>query len=322
VDDARRGHSLKVVGICHGSTVIEQSILLVGKRTRQSGRSILDGEGKVKHVLRVKEGVRVTIRDLTIEGGKVRNLLGAGILNRGSLKMRDVVVRLNKAGNGGGGIYNEGRLVVQGASRIKSNRGPGSGGLLNAGIAWMSDTVTIRDNRGGGVVNRGTLVLNDASSIRDNIGPGVMNGQEAHDWQGPPAAYGSLTLNDESSISGNSGSAVWNANGSLVMTGSSTLRDNLGSSPGGGVYNAPHGTVTLTRMSSIQGNRGQFAGGVYNLGGSLTMTDSSSIHDNHASSSLGAGGLWSHGNNLVGVYCAPQMYANVYGNTPSDCSFE
>jgi hypothetical protein len=184
VKTAKPGASLVVNGTCHGTTVIRISLAIDGEREKRAGRPILDGDAKVKHVLRIRPGVRVTIRGLTIQGGRVRNLYGAGIINRGTLKLRDVVVRRNKSGSYGGGIYNEGTLLLEGASRIRRNRGYASGGLMNAGTARMSDTASIRDNRGGGVVNRGTLVLNDAASIRDNAGDGVANGSAGYQFEG------------------------------------------------------------------------------------------------------------------------------------------
>ena len=86
------------------------------------------------------------------------------------------------------------------------------------------------------------------------------------------------------------------------------------------------------RGSSVQGNSG---GVENNIGGSVTMTGSSTIRDNHlgvpthrvVAASLAPNpphpaGLDSRGGTLLGVSCAPQTDANVYGNTPDDCYFE
>ena len=81
---------LVVRGTCHGETLIDRSLVIDGEQSRQGGRPTLDGDDRSR-VVTVTQGVVVTIRDLTIEGGRAFRI-GGGILNRGTLVLRDVVV--------------------------------------------------------------------------------------------------------------------------------------------------------------------------------------------------------------------------------------
>ena len=79
-----------------------------------------------------------------IQGGR------RGIVNRGNLALRDVVVLGNGADVEGAGVYNDAgaTLVLHGSSSIRHNTASGAG---------------------GGVLNAGTLVLSDSSSIMHNV---------------------------------------------------------------------------------------------------------------------------------------------------------
>jgi hypothetical protein len=106
------------------------------------------------------------------------------------------------------------------------------------------------------------------------------------------------------------------------MGGKSAIADNAGT----GVCNGRASLLTMNGSSSIHGNRtNESVGGVSSYSGILTMTGSSAIYDNHANSTYGTGGVYAsvsqtYGGALIGVYCAPHTFANVYGNTPKDCA--
>ena len=297
VDAARPSARLVVMGTCHGKTVIHGDVVIEGVRTGRLGRPALDGDGR-ERVLVIAPGVNVAIRDLAIQDGRARAVkIGGGITNRGDLTLRDVVVRRNRTSLAegpmdgpeyvpdlGGGIYNTGSLSLSGSTKVAGN------------------TSTL----GGGIYNSGTLLMTDSSSIRGNL--------QHRDISVLGWGYGLYNI------------------GTLIMRGSSNITRNLGGgywNPGFGVRNT--GSMTLEDSSTVRGN----SGGVSNAGGSLTMSGSSTIRDNHLGCPpTGSGciiwlqnpphpaGLDSHGGTLVGVTCAPQTYANVYGNTPDDCYLE
>jgi hypothetical protein len=350
VDAAKPGARLVVKGVCHGGTFIDKDIAIRGLKTSKTGKPVLDGDESAR-VLTIKPKVKVSIRDLVIQGGRATRIPdGGGISNKGRLTLRDVVVRDNESSGReddgawigrGGGIYNEGLLHLRGRSEVTGNhvasfRLETGSGIYNAGRLILDDGSRIRSNSGGyGVVNAGTLVMNDSSNVGRNDGSkgsfGVNNA-------------GTLVMNDASSIS-NDGSLA--NSGTLVMNDASSIHHNtiLGDAlfcatgAGGGVRNT--GSLRLNDSASIHDNgvsggcgprrpppadraRG---GGVYNEG-SLTMTGASSIHSNavawtvDGAAGLGGGLYNASGGTLTGVNCAQETGANVYANTPDDCHFE
>jgi hypothetical protein len=143
VRQASSGDRLSVRGTCLGSVQLRKDLEIAGERTESSGLPTLDGIGSPA-VVTVKPGIAVTLRDLSIQGGQ------RGVLNRGSLRLRDATVLGNGARLEGGGAYNAagGILVLEGSSSIRHNTARGAG---------------------GGVLNAGLLVLRDSSSIAHNV---------------------------------------------------------------------------------------------------------------------------------------------------------
>jgi len=347
VDAASTGDHLTVAGTCHGTTVIDKNLLIEGKRTR-SGTPTLDGDGKLRPLtimgsrpgrVRVTRAPRVTIRDLTIRDGRASppihvpeygGAVGGGIWNDGTLKLLDVVVRDNRGAIRGGGIFNatHATLRLNGRTRIIGNKATYSGGGIEC---WYC-----------------TVILNDSSTIEGNTAR-----PRYGDGGGVFIYHGQLTLNGSSAIRGNTarshGGGVFYFEAGIVLNDTSSIRDNRAGASGGGIFDTgPYdydfpggGGITLNDASSITGNRAAASdsccerrcGGTRSLGGGVwvafattfTMTGASVISGNHAA--CGAGGLYSEigpdsSGSLVGVSCAPQTLANVYGNTPDDCYIE
>jgi len=278
---AKPGARLIVKGTCHGGTSINKDITIVGKKTKRTGRPVLDGKDKAR-VLTIKPKVKVSVRSLVIRNGKATRIpSGGGISNKGRLRLKDVVVRRNEATRGGG-IYNEGVLRIRGRSVVSGN---GSrNGLYNVGRVVLEGVARIRENCcAEGVYNEGVLVMKDRSAISDNDGWRTGGGVENR---------GTLTMNDASSISEDSYLGGVRNHDTLTMNDSSSIRDNSAgggyaagfgfAGHGGAVHN--YGTLAMNGQSSIHGNRAvgwgligseeQYpgrGGGVYNEG-SLTMT--------------------------------------------------
>ena len=273
-----------------------------------------------------------------------------GVLNKGRLQLHgSATIRQNNWG-----VKNRGTLVLNGASTIKSN----TLGVENSGSLTLNDRGGLFDF-GWGIENSGSVTLNDDSWIIghyrlasrgilgiDNLDAGVvtLNHRSRISDNGTAMSNaGTVILNDTSHISGNH-QGVDNT-GTLTLNGSASIRANhlaevcYGSGlycvrdpvGGGGVRNS--GTLVLNDLSTISGNtvaawhHGSYGGGVYLVDDtrpghpSLTMTGSSSITGN-AADDIGGGIFVSADSLLVGVGCAPQTYANVYGNTPDDCYIE
>ncbi len=144
------------------------------------------------------------------------------------------------------------------------------------------DTLTVtdgsaRNSDGGGIYNDGEMTVIN-STISENSGSGIRNS-------------GTLTVTN-STISDNTagfGGGIHN-DGELTFT-NSTISDNLAHS-GGGIYNLAGLTVT---NSTISGNEAKGitwpnGGGIYNSGGTVTITGST-ISEN--SSGDNGGGIYS-----------------------------
>jgi peptidoglycan/xylan/chitin deacetylase (PgdA/CDA1 family) len=131
---ARAGDRLAVSGRCRGSTTIGIDIAVRGVRITGSGWPTLDGRGTGR-VLTIRRGASVSIRGLRVENGRSEE--GGGIRNAGWLRLRDVVVRKNRA-RVGAGIDNRprGRLRLLGSTLVRSNVArKGSGGVRDHGAA-------------------------------------------------------------------------------------------------------------------------------------------------------------------------------------------
>ena len=126
-----------------------------------AGASI--NSGGIDRILDIPTDVSVTLQNLTITGGQAPDgkdgvADGGGIRNYGSLKLIDVIVSNNQAGNGsggdpyaasggyGGGIYSHGTSLIIEKSTITGNTSGtgedvkqyGSGG--HGGGIYMTDT--------------------------------------------------------------------------------------------------------------------------------------------------------------------------------------
>jgi nitrous oxidase accessory protein NosD len=162
VDAVPSGGRLLVKGTCNGRTVIEKALTIRGLRTPASGEPTLDGNGQGT-VLRIGPGAAVIIGELTIRDGQAPT--GGGIYNAGSLTLRDVYVRGNRATEFGGGLANGmgATLTLNGSSSVRGNGATiAGGGVYNdeGGTVTLNDRGSIHDNRadkGGGVLNAGTL---------------------------------------------------------------------------------------------------------------------------------------------------------------------
>jgi hypothetical protein len=242
---AKAGQRLTVRGTCAGVTTLRKSLTITGISTATSATPILDAKLNGR-VVTVRPAATVTLRSLTIRGGATPGA-GGGVHNGGRLVLRDVVVGGNTA-DGGGGIMNRGTLTLNGSSSIRGNTAMWiSGGIHNAGTLTLNGSSSIRGNtaadNGGGITNYGTLTLNGSSSIRGNSTGGSAGGV---------TNFGTMTMRDKSTVRGNSAAehvgGIMNV-GTLRMRGSSAITRNTAdpSSEGGGLWNAPGGTLRGVR---------------------------------------------------------------------------
>jgi CSLREA domain-containing protein len=172
----------------------------------------IDGANLYGPIFTITVTANVAISGLTIQNGLAAS--GAGVLNQGTLRLVQVLIRNNVSTGGvGGGVNNDtsGILSVS-DSTISGNQAIFGGGLFNAGTLTITNT-TVADNRssrsGGGLVNvnlvtitRSTFSGNQAGTFGGGISNGgpmtivnstisgnsaVLPGGGIHSQQDPPA---------------------------------------------------------------------------------------------------------------------------------------
>ncbi len=287
IKQARNGNKLTVRGICSGrARITNKKLTIVGVRTSTSGAPTLRGTGKGPVLTIVGDFANVTLKKLIIRGKptQILDYDGGGIFNMARLTLRNVTVNWFKTKGYGGGIHNlEGTIRLLGTTRVQGNKAAiGSGIYNNSGSIVVGGSSMIQRNKGVGIYSDGPLAevhVRWNSSVRNNTGAGIRGG------------HGKVTMSGRSVISGNT------------------------AEQGGGFSGED---LTMNDSSSITGNTATYQGGGVFTGGLLTMNDASSITGN--TSQIQAGGVYAQSwATLVGVTCAPETGANVYGNTPDDC---
>jgi len=241
-----------------------------------SGVGILSSGGGI-----LNEGT-LTVRDCTVSGNfAVGPYGGGGIANFGALTVHNTTLSGNSAGQAGqqtggvgGGIFNQGTLTVT-DSTLSGNSADSGGGIWNDfGAPATVRNTTLSGNsggEGGGIFNGGTLTVSNSA----------VSGNSATDFGGGIANEGTLTVRD-SIISSNSAIGVYGPSGGgifndgLLTVSNSTVSSNSAVF-GGGIYNidedpSPSISVTITN-STLSGNTATDSGGaIYNFG-AMTIRD-------------------------------------------------
>lgn len=251
---AHAGDRLLVRGTCPSfGAYIERDLTIrgVGQRPTLTGR---DG---YFHILSVKRGAHVVLRDLIIERTREGAIINGGDLrlersivqdsggegdihaigNTWRLTVVDSIIRRNLAaagrdGGDGGGIWS-----IGGRSRLVLRRSLVVGNVAEGG-------------HGGGIYSVGRAVVRLVDTI--------VRGNQAHDGGGIYA-----------------GSA-----GTLAMV-DSVVRRNSADAQGGGVFTGAE--TTLTRSSVTANTAGTEGGGVFNdegAGGTVTLDEASTVNGN------------------------------------------
>lgn len=211
----------------------------------------LSGNERVR-VLEIASDAVVNIEEMTIKEGYDASRNGAGILNRGTLTLKNSIVSENVADyDGGGGISN-----IQGT------------------LTLMNSTVSgnFADVEGGGINNRqGTLTLID-STVSENVGG--FYGGGINNRQGTLTLMNSTVANN---ISGFGGGGISSSGSGTLNLMSSTIYDNNAGAMGGGIYgDGDEGSLIQINNSTVSGNSSFTLdhGGIFNFYGTLILTNS------------------------------------------------
>lgn len=275
--------------------------------------TVIDGDAETsqERVLDIGPNVAVTIRDLTITGGREPASEGGNILQADSgtsqgLTLHNVVIHGGRS-RAGGGIWADGavelrRTIVRGNEAVASAIDNGVGG----GIAFLGPSLTvreseIRDNRavsGGGVwaLSGGSWTVFD-SRVTDNVAEGGQGGGIASE-AGSVTVIRTLIEGNEAASGGGISLGV---NGDVVTH--STIIGNTASENGGGVYSTADAFI---RHSTIAGNGAASGGGVYAASPTQLLLDAVTLAGN-----TGGGGIF----NESGAFIETSILAdNAGGN--------
>lgn len=265
--------------------------------------TIVDGGGKVR-VFETEKDSTISLMGLTVQNGLADGANGGGILNRGHLKLADLIVKNNRAKGdplnatgGGAGIANDGTGSATLLNvRVESNTADGrGGGISNAGeMQVMNSTVasnaSLTDD-GGGFVNEGvlSLLLSEVTKNRAKSGGGIDN------------IKGSVKITDSTlaeNAATSDGGGVFNSG--TVSAVNATISGNAAGAAGGGIANRAEGSVTLNN-ATVAGNaaKGE-GGGIANAATATVSLSNSILAGNAGATGADCGGVvTSGGYNLI-----------------------
>ncbi|HEU0296638.1 MAG TPA: CSLREA domain-containing protein [Anaerolineales bacterium] len=189
----------------------------------------------------------LNVESSTIAGNSSTAFAG-GIMNKGTLTLKNSEIKANTSVYGGGGINNEGTLVID--ANVMSANSSGQGGAL-----YNSGTATI----GNGTLVGGPLA-EDANTA---------------DGGGGLFSLGTLTVSD-STVTGNRasyGGGLFNWVGGMLTISHSTVSNNH-ANEGGGLHNKEHSTATIQNGTVFSGNFAEWSGGGIDNWGKITITES------------------------------------------------
>jgi parallel beta-helix repeat protein/predicted outer membrane repeat protein len=321
VDAAAAEDTLLVKGTCFGASTITKDLTLQGVSNKQFGVATLDGGGGTVLSIGALDRATVAIDDLTITHG------GLGILVDGLVGSTVNLTRTSVSNNYGSGIEADFSSVLLTDSTVSGNPGAGLFGD-RSGFGLLRSTV--RDNGGSGVgVGNGSVSVEDSTvsgnglggiGVGGEFGDAIVSGSTVSDNDGPGIQLFAATLTlTNSSVSGNttsgSGGGIYAFEGNGYLT-NSTVTGNTAGQNGGGIYMAPGsfrlnnstvsgntagadgGGIYLTSTSSdltlsdstVSGNTAASGGGIFNDGGSVTLTGTNSFFDNVPEDCVGVAG--------------------------------
>jgi predicted outer membrane repeat protein len=276
---------------------------------------------KAGSVVTVEEGVTTTIRNMAfgLGTGTLANgeILGGGLLNFGSVTLRDssidectaeygggiytfgpltldnVAIEGNTATLHGGGIYaqSESELTLANGSAVAGNTATLGGGIYaGGGIVSLTGKSEVDNNtatsNGAGIYNLSSQFTLDHSFVQGNTAQGDGGGVFNH---------GTIIIQNHAVIDKNAarnGAGAFNSgdigdDSPLLRLNNSAITHNTASKVGGGIYN-DSGTITLEAGTVTNNKATDTGGGLFNTDdGDVTISNSSAIIENDPNDCIG-----------------------------------
>jgi hypothetical protein len=259
--DAALANVGRIVFSC-GTAQIDLSstkVIAAGTIIDGGGAITLNGGGD-KRLFIVNNGASLILRNITLTNGYFDGDGGA-IYNGGSLALENSTIRDSAATLSGGAIVSYGALTIT-DSLLEGNQ------ALNGGALYP---------RWGGAQ---TTIVN--SVLRDNHATDTTDG-----WGGAILAWDGAQVtivgSDIYSNTANKGGGIYNFANSYLYLEEVTLRDNVATASGGGVYNASE--VDMAGITLIGNSAGYSGGALMNNSNAFLINSTLS-----ANSAVGYGG--------------------------------
>ena len=276
-----------------GEITIGRNLTIQGKTEAASDK--LDANGQNHRIFKVTGGKTLTLKNLTLKGGKVAasgEPGGGAIYAEGTLTMTDCTVTDNETDYGnGGGIYAESDLTMTRCT-VSNNTVSDSSGLGGGIYIYVTGTHTMTNctvtnneakySHGGGIYAMGTLSMMNCTvtgNKAQSSGAGSGSGGGIYTTGNLTMTGGTVTGN-EAQANGKGGGIYIDGNGSFTMTGVTVSSNTTVYGDGGGIYIAENGSLTMTD-GAVSSNTTQYGlgGGIFVSGTSaqFTMKDSAYI---------------------------------------------
>jgi CSLREA domain-containing protein len=280
-----------------GGAIYNRGVLTVNDST-VSNNSAVSGGGGISSDSLESTTPPVTIINNSIITGNTTSGSGGGLYNYYDCTMNvsNSTINNNSAGFGGG-VLSDGTTNLTDVN-ITNNTAQNGGGIANGSRSMMTITTSVvsqnsAENSGGGILASGNfggrLTLN-SSTISNNTALNSGGGISSHRCT---LTINLSSINDNSAVNGG---GIYNDGVFNTQTiNNSTVRNNLASGDGGGIYNAG-GTLSVIN-STIHTNSGRATsteggGGIYNSVATLNI--SNSTINNNATNKQG-GGVFNRG---------------------------
>src|SRR5258706_5510434 len=256
IANAVSGNTITFDSSLSGQIITLASTLIINKNLTINGSDLaskisISGNNSVR-VFQVISGVTVTLDSLTIMNGFHSIEGGGGVLNSGTLNIKNSIFSGNVA-RYGGGIVNFQTLNITNSTFANNSGHDNGGGIFNSGTY----------DSGGGVYITPTLSVTN-STFSGNSAGNISTG------------------------SAGQGGGVYNQ-GALTVT-SSTFWNNSVHADGGAIYNDNFPNNNLTVVNSTFSKNFAIEGGAISNWGTIEIK-TSTISGNTTDSTIGGGGI-------------------------------
>ena len=304
--------------------VVTKSVIIQGAGASNTiVQASIDGTESGRRVFEIRDSANATIADMTIRNGNYY-LSGDGggvYVDNATLTLQDTIVLSNSARNGGGvRVYGASAAFTQtGVSTITGN----SADVVGGGVSVSQGSATLNGGQisfnsadyGGGVDltgNSATLTLQDTIVLSNSAEGG--GGGGVYVWDGSAALSGAEIISN----SGYFGGGVKVGSGSATLSGGEISFNHASANSGGGVH-VGLGSATLSGMRLLHNTAAITGGGLYNLQGTLSVTDSCIVNNLDTAVEAAGGQVVTATHNWWGAPTGPSMGMRIpgYGDSVS-----